>query len=62
MRQCLAPNMRQCLAPNMRQYLAPNMRQYFIFGYQYLILGDRCHKKFLIALLQTVLLSTMPTS
>ena len=29
-----------------RQCMAPNMRKYLIFGYQYLILGNCCHKKF----------------
>jgi hypothetical protein len=59
MRQCLAPNMRKCLAPNMRQCLAPNMRQYFLFGYQYLILGNGRHTRLCIIFLQwTVLLST----
>jgi hypothetical protein len=29
----------------MRECVALNMRQYLIFGYQYLILGDGCHKK-----------------
>jgi hypothetical protein len=30
-----------------------NTRQYILFGYQYLILGDCCHKRIWIAFLQT---------
>ena len=33
----------------MRNCLAHNLRQYLVFGYQYLILGDHCHKTFVIA-------------